>query len=58
MNAEEYGKLVDAVAPLTNKQLANRMMIECHNAPMESRALMIEAAFRLEKLTGRVKAQR
>ncbi len=55
MDSEEYGKLVDAAAALTNKQLAGRMMLECHNAPPESRALMIEAAFRLEKLTGRVK---
>lgn len=58
MNADEYGKLVDAVVVLTNKQLANRMMIECHTAPADARALMIEAAFRLEKLTGRVKSKR
>jgi hypothetical protein len=58
MNTEEYGKLVDEVGALTNKQLANRMMMECHDAPLAQRALMIEAAFRLEKLKGQVKPKR
>lgn len=58
MDADDYGKLVDAANGYTNKELANRMMLVCHDAPPAARALMIEAAFRLEKLKGERKLRR
>lgn len=53
MNNEEMDKLVAELEKLPPRQLAARMMARCNeDVPIEARALMIEAAFRLSKLTG------
>ena len=53
MENAEFDKLVAELEKLPPRQLAARMMARCtEDVPLEARALMIEAAFRISKLTG------